>query len=110
MTRELYHPVLDCFLRGLPHAFRNVDATPGTLVKIEITGGCGDDWLLQREIVSWLLVDRAEATPAACVTIPQEIAWRIFTTGMDAEFAPQTHIEGDQRLGQAVLRLKAVVG
>src|SRR5208337_934899 len=26
MTPALYHPVLDCFLRGLPHLCRNIDA------------------------------------------------------------------------------------
>jgi uncharacterized protein (TIGR03083 family) len=26
MTPELYHPVLECFLRGLPHVYRNVEA------------------------------------------------------------------------------------
>ena len=28
MTPELYHPVLDCFVRGLPHVYRDVDALP----------------------------------------------------------------------------------
>lgn len=28
MTPDLYHPVLDCFLRGLPHAFLEVKASP----------------------------------------------------------------------------------
>jgi uncharacterized protein (TIGR03083 family) len=110
MTRELYHPVLDCFLRGLPHAFRNFEATPGTVVKIDITGDCGGEWFLHRHDEAWLLVDRAEATPVARVTIPQEIAWRIFTTGMDETYASQVTIEGDHRFGQAVLRLKAIVG
>ncbi len=30
VTPELYHPVLDCFVRGLPYAFRNVEAPLGT--------------------------------------------------------------------------------
>src|SRR5882757_4364896 len=28
MIPELYHPVLDCFMRGLPYAFRRVEAAP----------------------------------------------------------------------------------
>ncbi len=32
MTPELYHPVLDCFLRGLPYAWRDVAAPEGTCV------------------------------------------------------------------------------
>ena len=30
MTPELYHPVLDCFLRGLPHVSRNIEASSVT--------------------------------------------------------------------------------
>jgi hypothetical protein len=26
MTPDLYHPVLDCFVRGLPHVYQDVDA------------------------------------------------------------------------------------
>src|SRR6266567_2204296 len=33
-TPELYHPVLDCFLRAAPYTYRNVPAKPGTLVEI----------------------------------------------------------------------------
>ncbi len=38
MTRELYYPVLDCFLRALPFRYRNVPAKPGTLVEAGNTG------------------------------------------------------------------------
>src|ERR1044072_2256876 len=38
MTPELYHPVLDCFLRGLPHLYRNTEAPTGTVLLGEITG------------------------------------------------------------------------
>src|SRR5687767_14562822 len=44
MTPELYHPVLDCFLRGLPHLYRNTDAPVGTVLLIEIAGDCGGQW------------------------------------------------------------------
>jgi len=30
MTPDLYYPVLDCFARGLPHVYRDVDAPAGT--------------------------------------------------------------------------------
>src|ERR1700731_2496708 len=40
MTPDLYHPVLDCFVRGLPHVYRDVDAPEGTIVELEISGEC----------------------------------------------------------------------
>lgn len=110
MTPELYHPVLDCFLRGLPHLYREAEAPAGTVVLIEIAGDCGGEWLLARESGSWELVKESTAEPAARVTIPQEIAWRVFTKGINRDLArSQIKIQGDSRLGQLVLELTAVV-
>src|SRR5215472_10435792 len=73
MTPELYYPVLDCFLRGLPHAYRFLEASAGTLVVFEITGECGGRWLLVRGADSWRLVKSADGDVASHVTIPQEL-------------------------------------
>lgn len=110
MTPELYHPVLDCFLRGLPHLYRDAEAPSGTVVLVEIAGDCGGQWFLSRENGSWQLVKGLDAEPAARVTIPQEIAWRIFTKGIDRDLArAQIKVQGDPHLGQLVLELTAVV-
>lgn len=110
MVRELYHPVLDCFLRGLPYLYRDVDAPAGTTVVVEICGECGGQWILLRGSSGWTFSDTA-AEPASRVTIPQELAWRVFTKGIDRNSArQQLKIEGDQCLGDKVLSLTAIVG
>ena len=110
MTPELYHPVLDCFLRGLPHLYRDTEAPSGTVLLVEIAGECGGQWFLLRESGRWELVKESAAEPAARVTIPQEIAWRIFTKGIDRDSArEQVRIEGDPHLGNPVLELTAVI-
>src|ERR1700675_438054 len=48
MTRELYNPVLDCFLRALPFTYRTVSAKPGTYVQINVSSECGGSWYLSR--------------------------------------------------------------
>lgn len=109
LTPELYHPVLDCFLRGLPHRFRDVEAREGTLAVVEIAGDCGGEWSLVKTPERWELVGEWNA-PAGCrVTLPQEIAWRVFTKGIDRG-AAQVRIEGDRALGEKVLELTAIVG
>ena len=111
MTPELYYPVLDCFLRGLPHAFRDVAVGDGAKVLIEITGQCGGRWILTQGNNGWRFQPQSDQGWSARVTIPQEIAWRIFTKGIDQDAArAQTTIEGDRKLGERVLRLTAVVG
>jgi hypothetical protein len=111
MTPELYHPVLDCFVRGLPHAYRAVDAPVRTVIHLEISGECGGQWLVSRGSTRWELSSESSEAPASRVTIPQQLAWRVFTKGIDRESArAQIQIEGNQDLGEKVLRLTAIVG
>lgn len=110
MTPELYHPVLDCFLRGLPHLYRDVQAPTGTTLRVEISGECGGQWSLARTEAGWSLVSRPLGPPAASITIPQEIAWRVFTKGIRRESAAsQVSFEGDAALAGSVLGLVAIV-
>ena len=110
MTPELYHPVLDCFLRGLPHVYRNVDAPPGTSLLVEVSGECGGEWFLRRGPGSWALVKELAGEFTSRVTIPQALAWRLFTKGVDRKSArAQIEIAGNQELAEKVLDLTAIV-
>jgi len=111
MTPELYHPVLVCFVRGLPHLYRDVDAPEGTLLVLEISGECGGRWFLRKEPLGWRFVKPSVEKPASRVTIPQELAWRVFTKGIDRDSArAQVAVEGNRDLGDKVLQLTAIVG
>jgi uncharacterized protein (TIGR03083 family) len=110
MTPELYHPVLDCFMRALPFHYRSMRASPGTSVTIHVSGDCGGDWHLYRSD-AWMLASEPAGTIAASVTIPQDIAWRIFTKGIAHEEArEQARVTGDAALGGHVLNMLAIVG
>ncbi len=109
MTPRLYHPVLDCFLRGLPHHFHSVESPAGTEVLIEIAGDCGGQWVLTKSS-DWDLTEPPARDPAARVTIPQEIAWRVFTKGIDRAALEQAKLAGDLGLGEKVLGLISIVG
>src|SRR5579862_6322111 len=111
MTRELYFPVLDCFLRGLPHAYRDVSALEGSSIHIEISGECGGSWVLSKGAEGWRFLDRFPETMACKVTLPQAIAWRVFTKGIDRNVArEQSQVEGDSGLAEHVFGLTAIVG
>ena len=65
---------------------------------------------MSRQDSGWKFVKDSPADVAARVTIPQEIAWRIFTKGIDRDLAKaQIAIEGDHRLGNIILDLTAIV-
>ncbi len=111
MTPGLYHPVLDCFLRGLPKTFREVKASPGSVLLVKISGECGGQWSLERGTETWNLVSTSGGGFTARVTVPQELAWRVFTKGIDRSSArAQVEIDGDRTLGEKVLDLTAIVG
>jgi uncharacterized protein (TIGR03083 family) len=111
MTPDLYHPVLDCFLRGLPHLYRDVDAPSGTVILIEITGECGGQWFLSKGSERWEFENRATPEPASRVTIAQDLAWRLFTKGIDRDSArAQVEVEGNRHLGERILHLTSIVG
>lgn len=109
-TPELYHPVLDAFLRGLPHAYRDVAAKAGTALLVEIAGQCGGKWCLVKRDGGWSFVDEMPLAIAAHIVIPQSIAWRVFTRGIDRDSArEQTMITGETGLAEHALRLVAIV-
>jgi uncharacterized protein (TIGR03083 family) len=111
MTPELYYPVLDCFVRGLPYLYRDVGAPVGTLLLLQISGDCGGRWFLLKKAQGWHLVKPSGEKPASRVTVPQELAWRIFTKGIDRDSArAQITVEGNRHLGDKVLQLTAIVG
>ena len=110
MTRELYFPVLDCFLRALPFTYRGVSSKPGTYARFVISGECGGSWYLYRAGESWQLIEEARGEEISVTTIPQEIAWRIFTKGIDRQTAlSEVHVAGDINLGQHVLQMISIV-
>jgi uncharacterized protein (TIGR03083 family) len=111
MIPALYHPVLDTFMRGLPHAYRDVAAPAGTAVLVEVSGDCGGRWCLVNSEAGWAFAPELPSAIAAHLVIPQDLAWRIFTKGIAREAAyPQLIIRGEERLAVHVLGLVAIVG
>jgi uncharacterized protein (TIGR03083 family) len=110
LTREFYYPVLDCFMRALPFTYRQVSATPGTAIRITVSGECGGAWNLFREGESWVLTEDQRSQSAAEIIIPQEIAWRIFTKGIDrASALSQVKTSGDAPLALHVLSMVSII-
>src|SRR6188768_3653713 len=111
MTPDLYHPVLDCFMRALPFAYRTITRQAGTVARFNVSGNCGGSWFLYRAGDSWMAVDVPPGEPASETTIPPDIAWLIFTKGMSADAAAsQVAITGDRALGAHILTMITIVG
>ena len=112
-SRRLYHPVLDTFLRALPHAYRNVDAPEGSLVCVRIAGEAGGAWFLRRRTGAWDLLYEVAEPATAVVAMDQDVAWKFLTkrtsrTDARARF-PSIRLEGDQGLGEPALEIVSIL-
>jgi uncharacterized protein (TIGR03083 family) len=111
VTRELYYPVLDCFMRALPFKYRDQPGETDTHLRLNVSGDCGGSWYLYRNGDGWVLVDAPRGRQTSETTIPQDIAWRIFTKGIDRESAAsQVTVTGDRDLGSHVMSMIAIIG
>ena len=110
MTRELYFPVLECFMRALPFSYRDKPAKVGAVAQFTVTGDCGGTWFLRRYPTGWQQVVSAQEDPVCRTLIPEAIAWRIFTKGIGREEARRlVRVDGDADLGSHVLETLAIV-
>ncbi|MBU0495287.1 MAG: maleylpyruvate isomerase family mycothiol-dependent enzyme [Chloroflexi bacterium] len=103
-------PVLDTFVRALPHTYRDTDAAAGTMVQLTITGDAGQRWGLLREGGRWDLYLRPDGPPDAEAIMDEDVAWRLFTRelGWDQSLA-QVTIVGDRSLGLRMLDVVSII-
>jgi uncharacterized protein (TIGR03083 family) len=106
-----FAPVLDTFVRALPHAFHNAMEPAGTSVRLKILGEAGGVWYLYKTEGAWTLVLDSPAEPATTVVLPQDLAWRLFTKGIDRERArSMAEIEGRIDLVAPLFAATAIIG
>lgn len=106
-----FAPVLDTFVRAIPHNFRHTKAPIGTTVRLTISGDAGNTWFLQKEQDRWSLLLDNRSQIAAQVVMPQDAAWRLFTKGLTGEKArSRSAVEGDPSLVAPIFSTVAIIG
>jgi uncharacterized protein (TIGR03083 family) len=109
MSEEFVYPLMATFLQGLPHTFRNVEASAGTVININISEG-GGSWHLTKTPAQWEIIAGLVSDAASSIVLPTDTAWKLFTKGLSPDAAEKTAIiKGDIALAQKVLELVAVM-
>jgi uncharacterized protein (TIGR03083 family) len=109
--RYFLGPVLDTFVRALPYAFRNAMAPQGTAIRFEISGEAGGVWYVYKSEGGWILLVDSPAQPVTSVVLPQDVAWRLFTKGIDRGKARGlATIEGKIDLADPIFATTAIIG
>lgn len=103
-------PVLATFAFALVPPFRNVDAEPGTTVRLSIEGRSGGDWTLVRDEAGWSLRAGRTDAPTGSVTMSEDTAWRMYVRGLSrADIEARSTFAGDARLASHVIDAFALV-
>ncbi len=107
LSKELYHPFLEVCMQALPYHFKETEALTGSLVTVEIVGEAGGQWSVIRSENSWEFTNLGGESSAR-VYIDQNIAWMLFSKGMDIQEGSQFwQVTGDRTLGIHALKMVA---
>jgi len=110
MTKELFYPFIDTFMQALPHTYRNITASENTVIKVTVSTEAGGSWFLTRKNDTWKLSYTVDTAPSTTVSIPPEIAWKLFSKGISGANAwKDVSISGDELLGEKVLTMVSVM-
>ncbi|HEY1010356.1 MAG TPA: hypothetical protein VGE58_09605, partial [Daejeonella sp.] len=107
LNRELYFPFLQISMLALPFHYSTQTAPEGTTIKINIVGEAGGSWVISRTEKSWEF-SSTDAEANNQVYIDQNIAWMLFSKGIDIYEAQQYwQISGNYQLGFHALKMRA---
>jgi uncharacterized protein (TIGR03083 family) len=110
MQPALFRPLIETFVRALPHAYRTLQAPVGTRVQLSVGPEAGP-WQLERTTGGWQLAAGLREAPATTITLAPDAAWMLFTKGLSAEQArQQARITGNEQLAVPLFGLVAVMG
>ena len=105
MAPELFDPCMATFMCALPHAYRNVDASTGVVIRFMIGS---NQWFLEKLETNWAFTQNKDAN--ATITLQPKTAWKLFTKAITPQAAAaDIVIEGDTYLAKGILNMVAVM-
>lgn len=110
MTREFYYPLINTFMRALPHTYRSTQAEIGTAIRVIITSELGGEWLLIRGKSQWGLSETQIDYIKTQIEIDPDTAWKLFTKGVSSlEAEKKIKFIGDIELAKSILTMVSVM-
>lgn len=109
MDKMFFFPLIDTFIRALPHTYHNVTASPGTTLQVRVTGDAGGEWTIIKTERGWEFTSSG-ASASALAELDPDTAWKLFTKGITkADAENKIRIHGNQELGMHVLNMLSVM-
>jgi uncharacterized protein (TIGR03083 family) len=102
--------VIEISLRGLRHAYRNVEATVGDTIALEVSGPAGGHWTIRRDEGRWTVLQGDAPGARTQVRLSDDTAWQLLFNALDRDDAQRAiQIEGDQPLAAPLLAARSVI-
>jgi hypothetical protein len=110
LQKKYYSLYLETAMQALPYTYLKVKAPLNTIVKVEIVGEAGGFWTIKKEKSFWRFTQEQVDSPDALIYIDQQIAWLLFSKGINTlEAAQYYQIHGDVDLASYALKMTAVM-
>ncbi|MFC1843103.1 hypothetical protein ACFLYU_05600 [Candidatus Dependentiae bacterium] len=107
-SRKLFFSVIQTFMLGLPHAYRDVRGSGS--VQVEVTGEAHGIWYLENKGDKWKLVSELKYEPQVEVKLSGDIAWRLLTDSISKQKAAKhIQISGNKDLAEPFLDMRTVM-
>ena len=104
------HATLAIAVRGIPHAYRDIEAPEGTTLALHVTGPAGGLWTLERASGEWRLMGGVPESPTASAAMTDDAAWRLLFNGLPQDTARAAIVvRGDAQLVEPLLRARSIV-
>jgi uncharacterized protein (TIGR03083 family) len=108
--QEYLGPVLDTFMRALPHTLRHTPAPEGVVLQLVVTGPAGGSWTCTRGPDRWRLRREPHPRPTARVELDSDTAWRLCSRGITpGQAAGRARVGGDRQLAGAALQIVSII-
>jgi len=109
LQREFYYPFLDICMQVLPFHYNSEASFAGALVKVNVVGDSGGSWSIVKRNHGWEFTDQVSEAEAQ-VYIDQNIAWMLFSKGIDIFEAEQYwQVTGNYDLGAHALKMNGFI-
>ena len=105
---DVRHAVYSTLIRAVPHALHDCTREDGSCIAITLTGAGGGTWSAVSSAGTWAIADGMPGSPQARVVLSGDVAWRIWTRGVEPSDAP-LEIVGDEELGNAVREMVSII-
>ena len=106
MTPRYYPLFLDICMQALPYTYRNVQASKGSTVQLEITGEAGGSWWLTRGNEHWTLSKEAVDPVTVAISLAPGDAWKLFSKSVRPhQLREKISMTGDHKLGETALSM-----